>query len=289
MNAGPLPPTNGPVAELAATAPPRFDAVLVGRESARAGTAVLAAGGRVAAAFGWADVPRVGEIRMAGRAVLVVEAGNGDEGAIADALPAVARLALERGLKVVATSDMASLDLVAAALWGLDVELLCEPDLPERIAALLRAANGGGRRELGAAPLVREDAGPAYQAEPPAEGQAPAAGDAEALRRAIRSRRLRDEFFMPGLFADPAWDMLLDLYAAEGEDHPVSVSSLCIAAAVAPTTALRWIQRMQEDGLLERRPDENDRRRAFMALTEVARLGMREYLDAVRRAGLGIA
>ena len=82
--------------------------------------------------------------------------------------------------------------------------------------------------------------------------------------------------------------MLLDLYAADAEDMPVSVSSLCIASAVAPTTALRWIARMTEDGLLERHPDATDRRRAFMALTDVARLGMRGYLVGLRRAGLTI-
>ncbi|MGJ3628472.1 hypothetical protein AB5I41_18845 [Sphingomonas sp. MMS24-JH45] len=41
--------------------------------------------------------------------------------------------------------------------------------------------------------------------------------------------------------------MLLDLFAAELERARVSVSSLCIAAAVAPTTALRWIGRMASE------------------------------------------
>ena len=59
--------------------------------------------------------------------------------------------------------------------------------------------------------------------------------------------------------------MLLDLYAAELEGAQVSVSSLCIAAAVAPTTALRWIGRMTEAGLFVRQPDPFDRRRAFLA------------------------
>jgi DNA-binding MarR family transcriptional regulator len=82
--------------------------------------------------------------------------------------------------------------------------------------------------------------------------------------------------------------MLLDLYAAEAEAVPVSVSSLCIASAVAPTTALRWIARMTEEGLLERRPDASDRRRAFMVLTEIARGRMGGYLMALERAGLTI-
>ena len=83
--------------------------------------------------------------------------------------------------------------------------------------------------------------------------------------------------------------MLLDLFAAELERAQVSVSSLCIAAAVAPTTALRWIARMTEAGLFERRPDPFDRRRAFMGLSRRASLGMRHYFTALRQAGMAIA
>nr|WP_277924321.1 winged helix DNA-binding protein [Sphingomonas sp. CROZ-RG-20F-R02-07] len=81
--------------------------------------------------------------------------------------------------------------------------------------------------------------------------------------------------------------MLLDLFAAELERAKVSVSSLCIAAAVAPTTALRWIARLTEAGLFERRPDPADRRRAFMALTPRASDGMRRYFAGVVRAEAG--
>lgn len=61
---------------------------------------------------------------------------------------------------------------------------------------------------------------------------------AEALRVMIRARRLRANFFPADLFADPAWDMLLDLLQAELVQHRVPVSSLCLAAAVPATTAL---------------------------------------------------
>lgn len=109
------------------------------------------------------------------------------------------------------------------------------------------------------------------------------------IRQAIRGRRLRDQYFGAGLFEDPAWDMLLDLCAADLERGRVSVSSLCIAAAVAPTTALRWISRMTEAGLFEREADPFDRRRAYMQLSTKARDGMHEYWRAVKRAGTIIA
>ena len=56
------------------------------------------------------------------------------------------------------------------------------------------------------------------------------------MRSVIRARRLRSRFFPDDLFADPAWDMLLDLLQAEIAQLRVPVSSLCIAASVPATT-----------------------------------------------------
>jgi hypothetical protein len=101
--------------------------------------------------------------------------------------------------------------------------------------------------------------------------------DPRLVRRIIRQRQLRARFFDGDLFADPAWDMLLDLTAARAEHTRVSVTSLCIASGVPPTTALRWIGQMSDAGLLERVEDETDRRRAFIALTDKAADGMARY------------
>jgi len=111
---------------------------------------------------------------------------------------------------------------------------------------------------------------------------------ATEVRSTIRARRLRGQFFAPELFADPAWDMLLDLFAAGLERRRVSVSSLCIAAAVPPTTALRWIGTMHEAGLFDREADPGDRRRAYIVLSDKAQRGMRAYVGALRRAGLAL-
>src|SRR3546814_12676964 len=88
-------------------------------------------------------------------------------------------------------------------------------------------------------------------------------------RELLRFRRLRDRYFAGDLFADPAWDMLLDLYAARSQtSHPASVSSLCIASSVQATTALRWYKAMEEMKLLSRRADHQDGRRIFFNLTD---------------------
>lgn len=87
------------------------------------------------------------------------------------------------------------------------------------------------------------------------------------IREIIRGRRLREHLWPSDLFADPAWDMMLDLYRAELSGVCVSVTSLSIAAAVPATTALRWIKTMEKEGLIVRRPDPHDGRRVFVELS----------------------
>ena len=88
---------------------------------------------------------------------------------------------------------------------------------------------------------------------------------AASVRTMIRARRLRERYFPGDLFADPAWDMLLDLMAARLEGQKVAVSSLCIAAAVPATTALRWIKTLTDHGLFVRVADPQDGRRVHRA------------------------
>ncbi|KHK92499.1 helix-turn-helix domain-containing protein [Novosphingobium malaysiense] len=103
--------------------------------------------------------------------------------------------------------------------------------------------------------------------------------DARLVRKIIRQRQQRARFLDGDLFADPAWDMLLDLVAARVEHKRVSVTSLCIASGVPPTTALRWIGQMVEAGLFVRVCDDTDRRRAFIELTETAVDAMARYFE----------
>ena len=105
--------------------------------------------------------------------------------------------------------------------------------------------------------------------------------DAAGIREIIRARRFREELFGAGLFADPAWDILLDLTAARVEGRSVAVSSLCIAAAVPATTALRWIKQLTDSGLLNRVSDPVDGRRVFIELTDYAATAMTAYFAAL--------
>ena len=109
----------------------------------------------------------------------------------------------------------------------------------------------------------------------------PSLPDPRLVRRIIRQRQLRARYFDGELFADPAWDMLLDLTAARVERTRVSVTSLCIASGVPPTTALRWIGQLTEAGLFQRVEDDTDRRRAFITLTDRAAEAMARYFAAL--------
>jgi hypothetical protein len=279
------------------------------------------AGGRLVARLGWAEAAAA----LGDHAVidaLLVAAESVEDDRLDAVLPRIDTLARATEAAVIVALDRAQIDRVAAQLFGPRVQLLCAPTRTEAVAALSLAGVAGARlheslREAESERLRRLNEEVARIAQtlarlttreevtPSAErpdmlgdrrtGYAAEAGpparpvDPREVRRAIRARRLREQFFAPPLIEDPGWDMLLDLFAAELEDRGVSVSSLCIAAAVAPTTALRWIAKMTESGLFERRPDPFDRRRAFMMLTEPARQAMHRYCQAAHDAGLAIA
>lgn len=105
--------------------------------------------------------------------------------------------------------------------------------------------------------------------------------DPRTVRKIIANRQARAKFFDAELFSDPAWDMLLDLTAAHAEHQRVSVTSLCIAAGVPATTALRWIKQLVETGIFERIADSSDKRRAFIALSEPTVEAMARYFAEI--------
>jgi DNA-binding MarR family transcriptional regulator len=117
-------------------------------------------------------------------------------------------------------------------------------------------------------------------AEPEPSGTLPEVS-AETVRAIIRARRLRARHFPEELFADPAWDMLLDLLQAEISHLRVPVSSLCIAAAVPATTALRWLKTMVKEGIFLRRADPHDGRRVFVELAPETSRSLRRYFAEV--------
>ena len=212
----------------------------------------------------------------------------------------------------IVAAPAALIDPISARIADSNVELLIDPTLADRVAALALATSSRNRparvhdvasepsavrlRQLSdevsriAATLARLSVGPGSPAanrnEAPVKSGAVPAVEIETVRQVIRARRLRARFFDEELFADPAWDMLLDLLQAEIAQHRVPVSSLCIAAAVPATTALRWIKTMMDAGLFKRRADPHDGRRVFIELSREASDGMRRYFGEVGRTAV---
>jgi DNA-binding MarR family transcriptional regulator len=103
----------------------------------------------------------------------------------------------------------------------------------------------------------------------------------ETVAWVIKARRMRERFLPQDLFADPAWDVLLDLFQAELSRFPISVSAVCHGAGAPPTTALRYIRTMTEQGLIIRRPDPFDGRRVFLELSPETSAALRRYFADV--------
>lgn len=95
----------------------------------------------------------------------------------------------------------------------------------------------------------------------------------------IQARKVRYKYFTSHMFGEPAWDMLLDLYMAQGQGKAVSISSACIASAAPATTALRWITFIEKEGLIFRQGDVNDNRRSFLELSDRGLIQVEAYID----------
>ena len=278
---------------------------------ARAAATVTAAGFRVAEVSLDRALERLS--LQAAASALWIELED-DGGAALDRLLDRANADAAAGrMPAIVAAPRAMLDPLAARLDAEQAQLLIDAGEPERATALALATTWRGDAtlhdvtgepssvrlrqlsdEVGriAATLARLSSGVGAggsgsnaEAERPAavETKSPAhvvSGD--VVRGCIRARRVRARYFDPELFADPAWDMLLDLLAAEIAQHRVPVSSLCIAAAVPPTTALRWIKTMTDSGLFVRRSDPHDGRRIFVELSHGASDAMHRYFAEVR-------
>jgi DNA-binding MarR family transcriptional regulator len=88
-----------------------------------------------------------------------------------------------------------------------------------------------------------------------------------AAQDILRLRRKREQRLGADLFADPVWDILLDLYVAHYRRNHVSVSSACLASMVPATTALRWLANLERKKMIVREPDRTDGRRYILSLS----------------------
>lgn len=91
---------------------------------------------------------------------------------------------------------------------------------------------------------------------------------ADRAKRLLRQRRERESMLGAAYFADPNWDMMLDLFVSQVAGESVATSSLIISACVSPSTALRRIRRLIRDGDIVARADPHDGRRTYLRLSD---------------------
>lgn len=102
----------------------------------------------------------------------------------------------------------------------------------------------------------------------------------------IKERDKRNCHFRNIEFFDPSWSILLDLFVNQLLGRNVSVSSLCIAAGVPPTTALRYISSLTSTEVLLRIQDPHDARRVYMRLCDGVIATIKTYLRETLSARL---
>ena len=101
---------------------------------------------------------------------------------------------------------------------------------------------------------------------------------APLVRAILRIRRLRSDY-LPAAGGDPAWTMILELYAAGLEGRRLNQSRLTIAAGIPHTTGLRTARNLIAQGVFVTRTDRADGRQLILSLSLDAAERVRAYLS----------
>lgn len=103
------------------------------------------------------------------------------------------------------------------------------------------------------------------------------AAPVQRARIAILLRHRRKDYFDHDLFADPAWDMLLHLFVAYEEQATISIGNCCAATTVPEVAAMRWVEVLEERGLLTIFDDAGDPEHRIVRMTDPAHHAMRDF------------
>ncbi|MEP2988256.1 MAG: helix-turn-helix domain-containing protein [Parasphingorhabdus sp.] len=107
--------------------------------------------------------------------------------------------------------------------------------------------------------------------------------DADLIDRAenlLKWSRLKAECLNlgTGLFSDSCWDMCLDIYICDLKRQQITVSSVAHSSGIPMTTAMRYINVMSEEGLLEKTPNPSDNRMILVSTSTSCKQRISEVL-----------
>jgi DNA-binding MarR family transcriptional regulator len=109
----------------------------------------------------------------------------------------------------------------------------------------------------------------------------PMNSDAHAIARGLlKVRKARHRYLPESAISEAGWGVLLALFSMDHDAGSCAESQLADIADVSRTTTLRWIQRLEEAGLLRRTVSPTDRRIVRVALTDRGRSAMERCFDA---------
>ena len=107
-----------------------------------------------------------------------------------------------------------------------------------------------------------------------------------SLAKKIREvRAVRGVVFAPELFGEPAWDLLLALYIADGDQYRLKVTAACAESNVPESTALRWLSSLNEAGLIRYDSNPTDARSRYVALSSAGITMMDRLLELASSDG----
>ena len=107
------------------------------------------------------------------------------------------------------------------------------------------------------------------------------------LRLATKMKLAREErgrYFAGEIFGEPGWEILLALYIARGRGYRLKVGDACFESRAPTTTALRWLDHIENAGLIERRSNLFDKRSSLLEISPDGISRMTEFLETAATA-----
>jgi DNA-binding MarR family transcriptional regulator len=106
----------------------------------------------------------------------------------------------------------------------------------------------------------------------------------ELAEKLLADRRRRAEIFNPAMFGEPAWELLLTLFVMDRQGSRLTIGRLAQVAGTKLTTALRWLDYLEDQMFVRRERHPTDARTAFIELTDKARDALDLYLSGTPAA-----
>jgi DNA-binding MarR family transcriptional regulator len=98
------------------------------------------------------------------------------------------------------------------------------------------------------------------------------------IQSILIARRGREAVLGPNLFSDPAWDALLELYAAKLGQRKIPLTDLATAIDIPESTAARWISVLVERGLVASESGTSETARLCISLTAEGEAKMKRLI-----------